>query len=137
MLGSLTEKFQHLIAGLKGQKTFTEENVSQAVREVRLALLDADVSYSVASAFVKRVKEKVLGEAVLHKVSVQDHFIKVVHEELTALMGSEEEPLKMTGSLSVILLCGLQGAGKTTQCGKLAHFIQKKEKDKKNHDGGL
>ena|SRR5579872_704952 len=131
MFGSLTEKFQGLFSGLVGKKTLTEDNISDAVREVRLALLDADVNYTVASNFVKRVKEKALGDAVLKSVTPSQQFIKVVHDELIALMGAEEAPLQMKGTPTVILLCGLQGSGKTTQCAKLAAFLKKKEWNKR------
>lgn len=126
MFESLTEKFQQMFSGLTGRKTLTEDNISDAVREVRLALLDADVNYSVASGFVKKVKEKALGDAVIKSVSPGQQFIKLVHEELVALMGAEESPLEIKGTPNVILLCGLQGSGKTTQCAKLAAYLQKK-----------
>lgn len=126
MFGSLTEKFQQMFSGLTGKKTLTEDNISDAVRQVRLALLDADVNYSVVSNFVKRVKEKALGDAVIKSVSPTQQFTKIVHEELVALMGADEAPLEIKGSLTVILLCGLQGSGKTTQCAKLAAYLQKK-----------
>ena len=97
MFGSLTEKFQQMFSGLTGKKTLTEDNISDAVRQVRLALLDADVNYSVASNFVKRVKEKAVGDAVIKSVSPGQQFIKFVHEELVALMGTEESPLELKG----------------------------------------
>jgi signal recognition particle subunit SRP54 len=131
MFGAITQKFQNLFSSLSGKKVLTEENISDAVREVRLALLDADVNYSVVSSFVKRVKEKALGESVLKSVSPDQQFIKVVHEELVALMGTDEVGLNLKGSLSVILLCGLQGSGKTTHCAKLANFLQSQEKTRK------
>lgn len=131
MFGSLTEKFQQMFSGLTGKKTLTEDNISDAVRQVRLALLDADVNYSVASNFVKKVKEKALGDDVIKSVSPGQQFIKLVHEELVALMGSEESPLQIMGSPNVILLCGLQGSGKTTQCAKLAAYLQKKHPGKR------
>lgn len=109
-----------------GKKTLTEDNISDAARQVRLALLDADVNYSVASNFVKRVKEKALGDALIKSVSPGEQFIKLVHEELVALMGTEESPLEIKGNPNVILLCGLQGSGKTTHCAKLAAYLQKK-----------
>ncbi len=127
MFGALTEKFQNLFSSLAGKKKFTEENIADAVREVRLALLDADVNYSVASQFIKRVKEKAVGEEVLKAVSPHEQFVKIVHDELVSLMGSEEKPLDLKGSPSVILLCGLQGSGKTTQCAKLAAFLKKQK----------
>lgn len=131
MFGSLTEKFQQMFSGLTGKKTLTEDNISDAVRQVRLALLDADVNYSVASNFVKRVKEKALGDAVIKSVSPGQQFTKLVHEELIALMGAEESPLELKGKPNVILLCGLQGSGKTTQCAKLAAYLQKKNPGKR------
>src|SRR5580692_1361386 len=116
MFGTLTEKFQQMFSSLTGKKTLTEDNVSDAVRQVRLALLDADVNYTVASQFVKRVKEKSLGDAVTKSVTPDQQFIKVIHDELVALMGHEEAPLQLKGEPSIVLLCGLQGSGKTTQC---------------------
>lgn len=131
MFGSLTEKFQQVFSSIVGKKKLTEENIAEAVREVRLALLDADVSYQVASQFVKRVKELALGDEVLKSISPDQQFIKVVHDELAKLMGSEEAPLELKGHPAVILLCGLQGSGKTTQCAKLAAYLKKKEFNKK------
>jgi signal recognition particle subunit SRP54 len=128
MFGALTEKFQEMFSSIRGKKTLTEENIADAVRQVRLALLDADVNYAVASHFVKRVKEKALGDAVLKSVSPGDQFIKLVHEELIALMGSKEAALEFPSQPTVILLCGLQGSGKTTQCAKLAAHLKKKHK---------
>lgn len=131
MFGSLTEKFQQMFSGLMGKKTLTEDNISDAVRQVRLALLDADVNYSVTSNFVKRVKEKAVGDAVIKSVSPGEQFIKLVHEELVALMGTEESVLALQGMPHVILLCGLQGSGKTTHCAKLAAYLQKKHPNKR------
>ncbi len=131
MFGALTEKFQQMFSSLAGKKTLTEDNVSDAVREVRLALLEADVNYSVASQFVKRVKEKAVGEAVLKSVTPGQQFINAVHAELVALMGSEEATLEITAKPTVILLCGLQGSGKTTQCAKLAAHLRKKHSGKR------
>lgn len=131
MFGALTEKFQNLFSSLRGHKTLTDENISEAVRHVRLALLDADVNYTVVSNFVKRVKEKAVGDAVIKSVSPGQQFTKVVHDELIALMGTDEAPLDLNGKLSIIMLCGLQGSGKTTTCAKLAAYIGKNEKQKK------
>ncbi len=128
MFGALTEKFKDLFSGLTGKKTLSESNIADAVSSVRLALLDADVSFAVASTFVKRIKEKALGEQVVKSVTPGQQFIKIVHEELIALMGTEETPLHLTAKPSHILLCGLQGSGKTTQCAKLAAYLQKKGK---------
>jgi len=131
MFGTLTEKFRDLFAGIAGKKKLTESNMADAVTQVRLALLDADVNYTVVGNFVKRVKEKALGDAVLKSVDPGDQFVKVVHDELVALMGSEEAPIEFKGQPTVILMCGLQGSGKTTQCAKLAAYFQKKEFKKK------
>lgn len=128
MFGGITEKFQQLFSSIGGKKQLSEENITEAVREVRLALLDADVSYSVASAFVKRVKEKALGEAVTKSVSPGQQFIKVVHDELIELMGANEAALELKGQPTILMLCGLQGAGKTTHCAKLANYLLKKNK---------
>lgn len=131
MFGALTEKFQNLFSSLSGKKALTEENISEAVREVRLALLDADVNYSVVSQFVKRVKEKALGEAVMKSVTPGQQFTKLVHDELISLMGSDEVLLDLKGKISVVLLSGLQGSGKTTSAAKLALYIQKNHPEKK------
>ena len=131
MFGALTQKLQGLFSSLSGKKTLTEDNIAEAVVDVRLALLDADVNYAVVSNFVKRVKEKALGDPVLKSVRPGEQFIKLVHDELIALMGGQEEPLDLNGKLSVILLCGLQGSGKTTTCAKLAAYIRAHEKHKK------
>ncbi len=131
MFGALTEKFQHLFSGLLGKKSLTEANIADAVRDVRLALLDADVNYAVVSQFVKKVKEKALGEAVIKSVDPGEQFIKVVHEELVLLMGSEPRGLELKKAPAVLLLCGLQGSGKTTHAVKLASFLQKKPHHKR------
>lgn len=130
MLGLLTEKMQGLLSKLAGMRKLTEDNVSEAVSEVRLALLEADVNYSVTKAFVKKVKEKALGEEVIKAVSPGQQFIKIVHDELAALMGGEEVLLDLQGKPSVIMVCGLQGSGKTTQCAKLGRYLKKTGKAK-------
>jgi signal recognition particle subunit SRP54 len=127
MFGALTEKFQSLAASLRGKKTLTEDNISDAVRQVRLALLDADVNFSVVSLLIKRVKEKILGDSVISSISAGDQFIEVVHQELISLMGQEEARLNLKSNPSIILLCGLQGSGKTTQCAKLALYLKGKD----------
>ena len=104
MFGALTDKLQSLFSSLTGKKILTEENIADAVREVRLALLDADVNYSVVSEFIRRVKEKALGDAVLKSVSAGQQFTKLVHDELIELMGSVEAPLDLNARLSVIML---------------------------------
>lgn len=130
MLGTLTTKLQGVFSTLTGKKRLTEENIAEAVNEVRLALLEADVNYSVTKTLVKQVKEKALGDQVIKSVTPGQQFIKVVHDELVTLMGSQESDLQLTGhpagQPAVIMLCGLQGSGKTTQCAKLAKYLKKK-----------
>lgn len=130
MFNALTDKFQELFTKLNGKKVFTEDMLTEAVRDVRLALLDADVNYSVASTFVKKIKEKAVGKELLKSVSPKEQFVGIIHEELIELMGKEEVKLKLDGYPSVILMCGLQGSGKTTQTAKLAQFIKKEYKKK-------
>lgn len=130
MLGQLTEKFQGVFSKLTGKKKLTEDNISDAVNEVRLALLEADVNYSVTKTFVKRVKEKAVGEVLINSVTPGQQFIKIVHDELVDLMGGEEVELDLKKKPSVIMMCGLQGSGKTTQCAKLAKFLKKQGKCK-------
>lgn len=131
MLGTLTEKMHGLISKLAGQKKLTEANIAEAVSEVRLALLEADVNYSVAKELVKRIKAKAVGDIVIKSVTPGQQFIKVVHDELMALMGGEEAKLEISNKPAVIMMCGLQGAGKTTLCAKLARYLQKKGECKK------
>ncbi|MCE2983490.1 MAG: signal recognition particle protein [Parachlamydia sp.] len=126
MLGTLTTQLQGIFSKLSGKKKLTEDNIAEAVNEVRLALLEADVNYSVAKTLVKHVKEKSLGEQVFKSVTPGQQFIKIVHDELVALMGSDEAELQLNGKPAVIMLCGLQGAGKTTHCAKLARYLKKK-----------
>ncbi len=131
MLGTLTDQMQGIFSKLRGKKKLSEDNISDAVREVRLALLEADVNYGVAKTLVKRIKEKALGSEVLQSVSPGQQFIKCVHDELVELMGGSEAPLDLSGWPAVIMLCGLQGSGKTTQCAKLARFLMKNHGKKK------
>jgi signal recognition particle subunit SRP54 len=131
MFGALTEKLTGVFSGLVGKKKLTEENISDAVREVRLALLEADVNYGVTKEFVKRVKEKALGDELIKSVTPGQQFVKIVHDELVSLMGQNESSLNLDKTPSVILLCGLQGSGKTTQSAKLAKYLAKKEFNKK------
>lgn len=126
MFGALSEKFTGIFSSLMGKGKLTEENISDAVRQVRLALLDADVHFEVTKGFIKNVKEKCLGDALLKSVSPSQQFIKILHDELVALLGGGEASLSLEGSPAVLMLVGLQGAGKTTQAAKLAHFLKKK-----------
>jgi signal recognition particle subunit SRP54 len=125
VFGALTNKLQGVFSKLTGKKKLTEENIGDAVNEVRLALLEADVNYSVTKTLVKQLKEKALGEDVFKSVTPGQQFIKIVHDELIALMGGLEEGINLDNKPTVIMLCGLQGSGKTTQCAKLAKFLKK------------
>lgn len=127
MLGALTDKMQGLLAKIAGKSKLTEENIAEAVSEVRLALLEADVNYGVTKVLVKRIKEKALGDIVVKSVTPGQQFIKIVHDELVALMGGNEAPLNVKDAQpAVVMMCGLQGAGKTTHCAKLAKYLKKK-----------
>lgn len=117
MFESLTKGFQGLFAKFAGNKTLTEENVKDALREVRMALLEADVNLGVVRDFLAKVKEKALGAAVTAGVDPGQMIVKIIHDELTALMGPEAAPLVFAGQPTVILMAGLQGSGKTTTCG--------------------
>lgn len=128
MLGQFTQKLRDIVDTLKGGSELTEESISQAVRQVRLALLDADVNYGVVKNFINKVKEKAIGEKLLKSVSPSDQFIKILHDELVALMGKEEPKLAFDHHPSVVLLCGLQGSGKTTTAGKLAYYLKSQGK---------
>jgi signal recognition particle subunit SRP54 len=123
MFDGLTNQLQNVFSGLRKTR-LTESNISDAVREVRLALLNADVNYTVTKTFMQRVKEKVLGEEVVKSVTPGQQFIKVIHDELVSLMGGEEVELKLEGKPAIIMMCGLQGSGKTTQCIKLANLLK-------------
>ncbi len=125
MLGTLTAKLQGVFSKLTGKGRLTEDNIAEAVNEVRLALLEADVNYSVTKSLVKKLKDKAIGEAIIKSVTPGQQFIKVVHDELVDLMGSEEARLELVGKPAVMMLCGLQGSGKTTQTAKLAKYLKK------------
>lgn len=123
---NLGDKLSEVFKGLKSKGSLTEKDIKTAMREVKLALLEADVNFKVVKDFVSSVSEKALGEGVLESLTPGQSVIKIVRDELTALMGSENERLKFSNNPpTVIMLCGLQGAGKTTACGKLALSLRK------------
>jgi len=126
MFESLSEKFDRAFKILKGQGRITEINVAETLKEVRKALLDADVSYKIAKQFTETVKEKAIGQNVLTSVSPGQLMIKIVHDELGMLMGGQKTDINLKGSPAVILMSGLQGSGKTTFSAKLANFIKAK-----------
>ena len=124
MFDSLSDKLQTAFDGLKRQGKLTDKDVERAAREIRLALLEADVHYKVVKQFVDKVKERALGAGVLESLTPAQQFVKIVNEELTALMGSATTKLTFSPRLpTVIMMVGLQGSGKTTACGKLASFL--------------
>ena len=126
---SLASKLQETLKKLKGKGKLTEKDIKDAMREVKLALLEADVNYKVVKDFVKSVSEKCSGAEVLNSLTPGQQVIKIVNEELTSLMGSNESGISYSSSgITVIMLAGLQGAGKTTMCGKLALQLRKKNK---------
>ena len=128
MFENLSDKLDKAFSLLKGQGRITEINVAQTLKEVRRALIDADVSYHTAKLFVQRVKEKALGQEVLNSINPGQLMIKIVHDELTQLMGSEAQEINLDKQISIILIAGLQGSGKTTFCAKLANRLVKKNK---------
>ena len=130
MFESLGERLQNAIHNIKGYGKITEENITEAMREIRLALLEADVNYKVVKEFTNNVKEKALGEDVASSINPGDLFVKIVKDELTGLLGGEAEDLNMKGNPAILMLVGLQGSGKTTTIGKLANFLRKKHNKK-------
>jgi signal recognition particle subunit SRP54 len=127
MFEGLTEKLERAFKVLKGQGHITEINVADTVKEIRKALLDADVSYKVAKQFTDEVKQKALGQNVLTSISPGQLMVKIVHDELVALMGGQKAELNLKESPTIILMAGLQGSGKTTFSAKLAHFLKTKK----------
>jgi signal recognition particle subunit SRP54 len=127
MFENLSEKFDRAFKVLKGQGKITEINVAETVKEIRKALLDADVNYKIAKDFTDRVKEKALGENVLTAVSPGQLLTKITHDELSALMGGDKTDINLNGTPAIILIAGLQGSGKTTFSGKLANYLKTKK----------
>ncbi|MBX7244986.1 MAG: signal recognition particle protein [Candidatus Sumerlaeaceae bacterium] len=126
MFESLSERLEGVFKNLRGQGQITESNIKDAMRDVKMALLEADVNYKVVKDFVSHVQEKALGEAVLTSVTPGQQMVKVVHDELVEILGGESEPFALRkGMTNVILMLGLQGSGKTTFCGKLAKRFKK------------
>jgi signal recognition particle subunit SRP54 len=130
MFDNLSDKLDRAFKVLKGQGSITEINVAETLKEVRKALLDADVSYKVAKEFTRRVKEKALGANVLTAIEPGQLMVKIVHDELAELMGGEEAELDLQAKPAIILIAGLQGSGKTTFSAKLANFLKNKRSKK-------
>ncbi|MFY7990508.1 MAG: signal recognition particle protein [Fluviicola sp.] len=130
MFENLTDKFERAFKVLKGQGQITEINVAETLKEVRRALLDADVNFKTAKDFTTRVKEKAMGENVLTAISPGQLMVKICHEELVELMGGNEAEINIQGNPGIVLMSGLQGSGKTTFSGKLASYLKTKKNKK-------
>ena len=127
MFENLQDRFERAFKVLKGQGQITEINVAETLKEVRRALLEADVSFNTAKAFTNRVKERALGQNVLNSISPSQLLVKITQEELTELMGSEKADINVNGNPGIVLMSGLQGSGKTTFSGKLANYLKTKK----------
>lgn len=127
MFDNLSDKLDNALHLLKGHGQITEVNVAETLKEVRRALVDADVNYKIAKSFTDTVKEKALGQNVLKTLKPGELMVKIVKDELTELMGGDAEGIDLSGNPSIILMSGLQGSGKTTFSGKLANFLKKKK----------
>jgi signal recognition particle subunit SRP54 len=127
MFNSLSEKLEGAFKNLKGQARISELNIANTVKDIRRALVDADVNYKIAKEFTDKVKEKALGSKVLLSVNPGQQMVKIVQDELTELMGGTESEFNISGSPAIILIAGLQGSGKTTFSGKLANYLKTKK----------
>lgn len=130
MFESLGDRLQTAIHKIKGYGKITEQNIDEIAREIRLALLEADVNYQVVKEFIKNVKEKALGEEVQKSLKPSELFVKIVKDELVELLGGDKVDLNIQGNPATLMLVGLQGSGKTTTIGKLANLLRKKYKKK-------
>ena len=126
MFNSLGEKFDSILSKVKGYGNINEDNISEMVREIRLALLEADVNYKIVGEFINEVKEKALGEEVAKSLKPGEVFASILRNELIKLLGEEEVPLCMNKPMNIVLMCGLQGSGKTTTTGKLGALVRKR-----------
>ena len=124
MFNNLSERLERSFKILKGEGRITEINIAETLKDVRRALVDADVNHNVAKNFTQTVKQKAIGQNVINALKPKELMVKIVHDELTELMGGDEAPLNLSGNPAVILMAGLQGAGKTTFAGKLARKLK-------------
>jgi len=127
MFNSLSEKLESAFKNIKGQGRINDLNVANTIKDIRRALIDADVNFKIAKEFTDRVKDKAAGAKVINSISPGQLMVKIVKDELTELMGGTEAQFNITGSPAVILIAGLQGSGKTTFTGKLAHYLKTKK----------
>ncbi|RME17727.1 MAG: signal recognition particle protein [Bdellovibrio sp.] len=130
MFENLSDKLLKTLQKVKGQGKITEKNISDAIKEIRLSLLEADVNFKVVKSFIDRVKQKALGTEVLQSLSAGQQFVKIVHDELVHVLGKETSRLDLKKKKNVVLLVGLQGVGKTTTAAKLAFYVRKHLKKK-------
>ncbi len=130
MFENLSDRLQNAIKNIKGYGKITEENIEPMMREIRLALLEADVNYKVVKEFTSTVREKALGEEVKKSLTPGEMFVGIVRDELEKLLGGENTPLNLNGNPAILMLVGLQGSGKTTTIGKLANLLRKKHSKK-------
>ena len=130
MFEGLSDRLQNVMHKIRGYGKITEDNISEMMREIRLALLEADVNYQVVKEFTSKVKEKALGKEVASSLKPGDLFVKIVKDELTELLGGESKELNLKGNPAMCMLVGLQGSGKTTTIGKLANLLRKKHAKK-------
>ena len=127
MFQSLSEKLESAFKNLKGEARINELNIANTVKDIRRALLDADVNFKIAKEFTEKVKDKAVGEKVINSISPGQLMTKIVQDELTELMGGKEAEFNISGNPAVILIAGLQGSGKTTFTGKLANYLKTKK----------
>ncbi|HNC38342.1 MAG TPA: signal recognition particle receptor subunit alpha, partial [Chitinophagaceae bacterium] len=127
MFNSLQEKLESAFKNLKGQARITELNIAATIKEIRRALVDADVNYKIAKDFTDKVKDKAIGEKVINSISPGQLMTKIVKDELAELMGGAEATFNAKGNPAIILIAGLQGSGKTTFSGKLANYLKAKK----------
>ena len=129
MFESLSDKLQDIIAKTSGQSELTQENMQDALREIRRALLEADVNLRVVKSFISNIKDRAEGEDVVHGVNPSQQLVKIVHDELVELLGKETKPLDLSATPSLVMMLGLQGSGKTTTSAKLAVKLKQEGKN--------
>ena len=128
MFEDIQNKFSRIIKNIRGQGKITENNISESVREIRRALLEADVNLKVVKAFTQRVIDKATGDVVFDSIKPGQQFVKLIMDELISTLGKDKKEIKIVTPTTIILLAGLQGAGKTTTCAKLANLLRTKYK---------
>ena len=127
MFNQTNHSYTNIFKSLRGLGKITDSNISSTIREVRIAMLNADVNFQVVKKFISRIQKKAVGLKISRSIKPGEYFIKIIHEELILLLGKGEKKLSLEKKPSIILLAGLQGSGKTTTAGKLAHWIKTKK----------